>query len=124
MPVQYAGIREEHLAVRRSAGVFDVSVIGHVDDYAMLAVQGPAARDVVASLADGRLPLRMHCCQRTLAGVPVLVCGTGYTGEDGVEVLLHPERAGTLWDALVDASVTPAGLGARDTLRLEVCFHL
>jgi aminomethyltransferase len=54
----------------------------------------------------------------------MLVCGTGYTGEDGVEVLLHPDGAGTVWDALVEAGVTPAGLGARDTLRLEVCFHL
>jgi aminomethyltransferase len=52
------------------------------------------------------------------------VCGTGYTGEDGVELLLDPERAGQVWDALVDAGVTPAGLGARDTLRLEVGYHL
>jgi aminomethyltransferase len=52
------------------------------------------------------------------------VCGTGYTGEDGVEVLTAPERAAALWDALLDAGATPAGLGARDTLRLEVCFHL
>ncbi len=208
MPVQYAGIREEHLAVRRSAGVFDVShmgeietrgpqadallqrllsndvrrvpeggaqysvlcredggilddlftyrlaeehfltvtnaanhetdlawfqrhaegfdadVVDHIDDYAMLAVQGPRARDILGGLADGRLPQRMHCCQRSVAGVPMLVCGTGYTGEDGVEVLLHPDGAGTVWDALVEAGVTPAGLGARDTLRLEVCFHL
>ncbi len=208
MPVQYAGIREEHLAVRRSAGVFDVShmgeietrgpqadallqrllsndvrrvpeggaqysvlcredggilddlftyrlaeehfltvtnaanhekdlawfqrhaegfdadVVDHIDDYAMLAVQGPRARDILGGLADGRLPQRMHCCQRSVAGVPMLVCGTGYTGEDGVEVLFHPDGAGTVWDALVEAGVTPAGLGARDTLRLEVCFHL
>jgi aminomethyltransferase len=208
MPVQYAGIREEHLAVRRSAGVFDVShmgeietrgpeadallqrllsndvrrvpeggaqysvlcredggilddlftyrladehfltvtnaanhekdlawfqrhaedfdadVVDHIDDYAMVAVQGPRARDILGGLADGRLPPRMHCCQRSVAGVPMLVCGTGYTGEDGVEVLLHPDGAGTVWDALVEAGVTPAGLGARDTLRLEVCFHL
>ena len=66
----------------------------------------------------------MHCCQRSVAGVPMLVCGTGYTGEDGVELLLDPDGAGTVWDALVEAGVTPAGLGARDTLRLEVCFHL
>jgi len=52
------------------------------------------------------------------------VCGTGYTGEDGVELLAAPDDAPEVWDALVAAGVTPAGLGARDTLRLEVCFHL
>jgi aminomethyltransferase len=59
-----------------------------------------------------------------VAGVEALVCGTGYTGEEGVEVLLAPEDAGPLWDELTARGATPAGLGARDTLRLEVCFHL
>ncbi|MDQ4040689.1 MAG: glycine cleavage system protein T, partial [Actinomycetota bacterium] len=72
----------------------------------------------------GRLPSRMHMCQRTVADVPMLVAGTGYTGEDGVELLLAPDGAPAVWDALVAAGVTPVGLGARDTLRLEVCFHL
>ena len=54
----------------------------------------------------------------------MLVCGTGYTGEDGVELLLDPADATTVWDALTHAGATPIGLGARDTLRLEVCFHL
>ena len=54
----------------------------------------------------------------------MLVCGTGYTGEDGVELLIAPGYAATVWDALVEAGAAPAGLGARDTLRLEVCFHL
>ena len=53
-----------------------------------------------------------------------LVCGTGYTGEDGVELLIAPRDAEAVWDALIDAGATPVGLGARDTLRLEVCFHL
>jgi aminomethyltransferase len=54
----------------------------------------------------------------------MLVCGTGYTGEDGVELLLDPEHAPVVWDALLHAGASPAGLGARDTLRLEVGFHL
>jgi len=54
----------------------------------------------------------------------VLVCGTGYTGEDGVELLLAPAEAPRLWDGLVRRGATPAGLAARDTLRLEACFHL
>ena len=52
------------------------------------------------------------------------MCGTGYTGEDGVELLLAPDDAGPVWDALTGAGALPAGLAARDTLRLEVCFHL
>jgi aminomethyltransferase len=52
------------------------------------------------------------------------VCGTGYTGEDGVELLIPPDGAAQVWDALTGDGATPAGLGARDTLRLEVCFHL
>jgi glycine cleavage system T protein (aminomethyltransferase) len=66
----------------------------------------------------------MHCCERVVAGAAMLVCGTGYTGEDGVELLLDPDDAPAVWDALVSGGATPAGLGARDTLRLEVCFHL
>jgi glycine cleavage system T protein (aminomethyltransferase) len=56
--------------------------------------------------------------------VNTLVCGTGYTGEDGCELLLPPDGAVAVWDALLERDVRPAGLGARDTLRLEVCFHL
>jgi len=103
---------------------FDVDVLDRAPDFAMLAVQGPGARAAVRSLADGDLPSRMHVCQRTVAGVPMLVCGTGYTGEDGLELLLDPAGAERVWDALRDAGAAPAGLAARDTLRLEVCFHL
>src|SRR5439155_2894188 len=59
-----------------------------------------------------------------VGGSDALVCGTGYTGEDGVEVLLDPAGAPALWDALLAGGAVPAGLAARDTLRLEVCFHL
>lgn len=106
------------------AGRFDVDVVDRAADFAMLAVQGPHARDAVRSLADGDLPSRMHVCERAVAGVPMLVCGTGYTGEDGLELLLDPAGAERVWDALLEAGVTPAGLAARDTLRLEVCFPL
>jgi aminomethyltransferase len=210
MPVQYAGVREEHLAVREAAGVFDVSHMGQVetrgpqaldflqrmlsndvaaiplggaqysvlcredggvlddlftyrladdryltvtnaanhekdltwmrahapgfdvelhdriDDWAMLAVQGPAARALVTPLlaVGDALPPRMRAVELTVAGAPALVCGTGYTGEDGVEILCAPGEAPALWDALLAAGATPAGLAARDTLRLEACFHL
>jgi aminomethyltransferase len=209
MPVQYGGIREEHMAVRERAGIFDVSHMGEIEtsgpgaeellqrllsndvskiaergaqysllcneqggvlddlftyrlgperfltvtnasnhesdrawferhasghdatvtdriaDFAMLAVQGPDARAIVGSLADGELPRRFTTKEMTVAGARnTVVCGTGYTGEDGVELLVAPDRAAAVWDAVVAAGATPAGLGARDTLRIEACFHL
>jgi aminomethyltransferase len=104
--------------------VDDVEVIDRIDEWAMLAVQGPVAREIVQAVSDAPLPLRMTAEPRRLAGAETIVCGTGYTGEDGVEILCEPEDAGDLWDELVRRGATPAGLGARDTLRLEVCFHL
>ncbi len=208
MPIQYTGIREEHLSVRRHAGVFDVSHMGQVQargpqataflqrmlsndvaripqggaqysvlcredggvlddlftyrlgdqrylivtnaanheqdlawlsahaheldaevtdravEFAMMAVQGPAAPGLVEELTDGPLPPRMRCAEVVVAGVPALVCGTGYTGEEGYELLVDPSHAPALWDALILVGAAPVGLGARDTLRLEVCFPL
>jgi aminomethyltransferase len=103
----------------------DVTVHDALHDYAMLAVQGPEARELVANLATGELPKRFRTVTTTVAGVDdVLIAGTGYTGEDGVELLVPPQGATTVWDALIEAGAAPIGLGARDTLRLEVCFHL
>jgi aminomethyltransferase len=125
LTVSNAANHERDLAWMRShADGFDADVIDRRDEFAMLAVQGPGARSLVSGLADGQLPARMHCCQRSVAGVAMLVCGTGYTGEDGVELLLDPQHAVSVWDALLDAGATPVGLGARDTLRLEACLHL
>src|SRR4051812_17140357 len=214
MPVQYEGVRQEHVAVRTGAGVFDVSHMGEVetrgpgavaflqralsndiqkiapggaqyallcredggvlddlftywlasdpdgerfltvvnasnadsdfswiadlarDDpgvevidcsagYAMLALQGPEALAVFAKvLEEGEVPARFKHTNAIVHGAPALVCRTGYTGEDGVELLIDPEDARTVWDALLDAGARPAGLGARDTLRLEVCYPL
>jgi aminomethyltransferase len=103
---------------------FDAEVRDRIATYAMLAVQGPEARSIVGRLAEGELPTRFHTAELTVAGAPALVCGTGYTGEDGVEVLVAPENALTVWDAVVGGGASPAGLGARDTLRLEVNYCL
>ena len=213
MPVEYAGLSEEHRAVRERAGLFDVSHMGEIrvrgpkafdvvqrltcndvaalddgkvqytafltpqgtfvddlltyrlaaDDYllvvnasntpkdvawakaaerdgasvedesgiwAQLAVQGPRAETILQTLTD--LPLAKITYYRSapgkVLGVPALVSRTGYTGEDGFEVYLHPERAADVWDAILKAGaphgIVPAGLGARDTLRLEACLAL
>ena len=110
---------ERHAAEAPQATVTDVA-----DRYAMLAVQGPLARETVQAMSDAPLPARMTAGVRRLAGHEALVCGTGYTGEDGVELLLAPEDAVAVWDELARRGVVPVGLAARDTLRLEVCFHL
>ena len=103
---------------------FDVVVRDRIDAFAMLAVQGPDAREIVGRLTEGELPARFRTEELMVAGCPTLVCGTGYTGEDGVELLNAPEEVRTVWDALIGGGASPAGLGARDTLRLEVNYCL
>jgi aminomethyltransferase len=103
---------------------FDVAVRDVADRYAMLAVQGPHARRIVAATLRIDLPPRMRVDAVRIGGRPALACGTGYTGEVGVELLLDPDVATAIWAELLDAGVVPCGLGARDTLRLEVCFPL
>ena len=97
---------------------------------ALCAVQGPRSVDIVGSLTDVDLGgLRYYAiAEGDVAGIPALVARTGYTGEDGFEVFVENERAGELWDALVEAGISadmlPIGLGARDTLRLEAGMPL
>jgi aminomethyltransferase len=125
LTVTNAANHERDLAwLHEHAGNYEVEVVDRAQELAMLAVQGPSARAMVSGLAGGELPARMQARELSVAGVPALVCGTGYTGEDGVELLLAPEDAGAVWDAVLQRGATPAGLAARDTLRLEVCFHL
>jgi len=115
---------------RRHAEGLDVHVDDIIDHYAMVAVQGPGARDLVTRVAGHELPGRMRIARVHIGegtgpdAVDAMVAGTGYTGEDGVELLLPPEVAGAVWDDLVAGGAVPVGLGARDTLRLEACFHL
>jgi len=101
-----------------------VEVADAHERWAMLAVQGPEARAAMERIADGELPARMRTADVPVAGVACLVCGTGYTGEDGVELHVPADRAAQVWQALLDAGITPAGLGARDTLRLEAGLPL
>jgi len=99
----------------RGSDVRDVS-----DDYALLAVQGPRALERIG-VAPGK-PFTWEMGE--VGGVEVMINRTGYTGEEGVELACMEDEAGDLWDAIIVAGVTPCGLGARDTLRLEVCYPL
>jgi aminomethyltransferase len=98
-------------------------------DLGLLAVQGPQARAIASaqwSAADARVALALAPMSAApLPSAPgVLVARTGYTGEDGFEIMLPAADLGTLWDALIAAGVRPCGLGARDTLRLEAGMNL
>jgi aminomethyltransferase len=213
MPVEYAGLAEEHRAVRERAGLFDVSHMGEIrvrgkgalaavqqltcndaaalvdgqahytafltergtfvddlltyrlaeDDYllvvnaantpkdvawakraerpdasiedesplwAQLALQGPRSVEILQPLTGVDLGAirNYHFGTGSVCGVPAIVSRTGYTGEDGFEVYVHPQAARRIWDAILDAGrpfgIQPTGLGARDTLRLEAKMAL
>lgn len=111
-------------ALEKAVSGFDCRLRDAASDWAMVAVQGPQARAVVESSLGVELPPRMNVLQVPIAGAGGLICGTGYTGEDGVELLVTPDRAGEVWDLLAGGGAVPCGLGARDSLRMEVCFHL
>jgi aminomethyltransferase len=110
--VAYEWLKEREL---RGSDVRDVS-----DEYGLIAVQGPRALE--------RLGLEpapaFTFAEGEVAGVTCMVNRTGYTGEEGVELMAMADEAGELWDAVLARGVTPCGLGARDSLRLEVCYPL
>ncbi|MDQ6697223.1 MAG: glycine cleavage system aminomethyltransferase GcvT [Actinomycetota bacterium] len=92
---------------------------------AILALQGPAARRLLHTLSPEAAAVgRFHVGRFRWSGVDCLVAGTGYTGEDGVEIAVPAGHAPDLWRAVLAAGFEPAGLGARDTLRLEAGFPL
>lgn len=92
---------------------------------AVLAVQGPRARERLAQVAREAAAVRRFRVQVVeVLGVECVVAGTGYTGEDGVEIAVPAAHAEKVAEAILDAGVTPAGLGARDTLRLEAALPL
>jgi len=126
-----AATRDKDMAwIERQAAAFDVDVRERAD-LAMIAVQGPNARDrVIGLLAEGdrerigKLGKFSAREAKAADGASLFVARTGYTGEDGFEIVLPEDRAVALWDALLAAGVKPAGLGARDTLRLEAGLNL
>src|SRR5919202_1175810 len=108
----YEWLKEREL---RGSDVRDIS-----DEYALLAVQGPRSIELLG-LPDAK-PFTF--AEGELDGVECMVNRTGYTGERGVELLVEADDAVRLWDAVLERGAKPCGLGARDTLRLEVCYPL
>ena len=113
--------------VRNKKG-FHVDVINESHNYSLLAVQGPKACDLMKSIGLNDLPPFFSIKRAELFNVNLWVSRTGYTGEDGVEILVRNEFSEMLWDNILDAGqkfgIKPIGLGARDTLRLEAALHL
>ena len=126
-----ASTREKDLAwIRQQAGPFGVEV-SERDDFGMIAVQGPEARGKIIGLLREEDRATISKLSRFAArtaqledGTELFVARTGYTGEDGFEVVVPQDRTVALWEALLAAGVRPAGLGARDTLRLEAGMNL
>ncbi len=104
----------------------DVALEDRTADTAMVALQGPEAVALLDGLcADNVAELRpFNWARMDIAGVSVFAARTGYTGEDGFELILAGHDASSLWQALIDRGVTPCGLGARDVLRLEASYML
>ena len=107
---------------------FEVEIINESHNYSLIAVQGPKACELIKSMGLETLPPFFSIKQANLLGIDLWVSRTGYTGEDGVELLLKNTDAETMWDKLLELGkvydIKPIGLGARDTLRLEAALHL
>ncbi len=113
--------------VRNKCG-FDVSIVNESHNYSLLAVQGPKACELIKSLGVNELPPFFSIKRGELFNINLWISRTGYTGEDGVEIMVRNEFSEYLWDKLLEAGkefgIKPIGLGARDTLRLEAALHL
>ena len=123
-------IKDFHWITEHIAGQGDAVAVNTSSRYALLALQGPAARDVLQPLTGANLAdLKYYWfTSGEVANVLATISRTGYTGEDGFEIFVPPASAERVWDAVLNAGksagVVPAGLGARDTLRLEASMRL
>lgn len=113
----------------------DVNLEGPLDTMSLLALQGPRSGEILEKAGTraepfqgGKLPAPFHYFEATIAGIPVRLATTGYTGESGVEIFVASDRAPKLWQKLLEAGkplgLEPCGLGARDTLRTEMGYSL
>ncbi len=123
-----AANHEKDVAHLKGQNSFDVAVEDQTTATAMIAVQGPTATATLAGLSDQ--PLAFHdapmfgLVNALVADVQVFACRSGYTGEDGYELICSAEQAPLLWQSLLDAGVAPCGLASRDTLRVEAGLPL
>jgi len=123
-------IKDFHWIADHVKGIGDAAAVNTSSRYALIALQGPAAREILQTLTGVDLSAIKYYwfANGEVAGVKTTISRTGYTGEDGFEVFVAPASAERVWDAILQAGkgagVIPAGLGARDTLRLEAAMRL
>jgi glycine cleavage system T protein (aminomethyltransferase) len=129
--VNATNTRKDHAWIAaRTSDAGDVSIVNASGRYALLALQGPRAAEILQPLTGIELGTLRYYWFATgeVAGVRVTVSRTGYTGEDGFEIFVPPAQADRVWRALLEEGraqdIRPCGLGARDTLRLEACMRL
>lgn len=130
--VNAANIEKDYNWFVKNAQNFDVAVDNKSDDYAMLALQGPEANKIVTALGidECEQPEFFTIKNAKIGGIEIFLARTGYTGEDGFELIVKNEFALDLWDKIFEAAqkqcvdLKPIGLGARDTLRLEAALML
>lgn len=121
-----ASNREKDIAWMQSHNSFDVEILDETFETAMIAVQGPNAVSIVEGLSDleiGETP-KFHTVNCDIAGAPTFAARTGYTGEDGFELIVPADHATDVWEVLVENGVVPCGLASRDVLRVEAGLPL
>jgi aminomethyltransferase len=121
-----AANRDKDIAWIRDHNSEGVEIDDETFETAMIAVQGPKSVEIVESLADAPVSQveRFHSTQCSVAGAPAFLGRTGYTGEDGFEIIVPADQAPSVWRALLGSGVTPCGLAARDVLRVEAGLPL
>jgi len=121
-------VDEDYKWMLKNKDGFNVEINNKSDNYSLLAIQGPKAIDLMRKMGIETLPPFFSIKQDKLLDIDIWVSRTGYTGEDGVEILLKNEHAQFIWDKILEfgqeLGIKPIGLGARDTLRLEAALHL
>ena len=127
MVVNASNADKDFAHISKYLGKYDAHLENKSDDYALLALQGPQAAEILQSFTRTKLAdiTYYHFAEGEVAGMPSIISRTGYTGEDGFELYFENQYGHQIWEALVGGGrVTPAGLGARDTLRLEMGMAL
>ncbi|WP_436879602.1 glycine cleavage system aminomethyltransferase GcvT [Staphylococcus chromogenes] len=125
--VNAANTEKDFNWIQKQSNDFDVTVKNASEEYGQLAIQGPNARDIIQKhVSEDVSQMKMFEFKQNveLFGKNVILSQSGYTGEDGFEIYCHSEDTTTIWDELLKEDVTPCGLGARDTLRLEAGLPL
>lgn len=125
-----AANRDKDFAWVKKNSLKDTDIRDASDEYALIAVQGPESLKIVRSVASKDISgmAYYHAMELEVGGIPVICSRTGYTGEQGFELFVAPESAASVWECVSDSGrnygMLPAGLGARDSLRLEKCMRL